>query len=147
LPARLPRIRVGDTIRIRSPAYPGETFEARVTAVADFLDAVTRVIKVRASLDNASRKLKGEMFVVAEVSGEVPSHLVVPTRAVFFAGGRHYAFVDEGGGRFVRREIRIGDTDRDTVHVIEGLSEGQRVVIDGALALQQIVAPRRLKKT
>lgn len=143
----LPRIGVGDAIRVRSPAFPGETFEAKVTAVADFLDPVTRVIKVRASLDNSHRKLKGEMFVVAEVAGEAAAHVAVPTRAVFFSGGRHYAFTDDGDGRYTRREIRIGDTDRDSIHVIEGLAEGQRVVVDGALALQQILAPRRVKKS
>ncbi|MGH8620120.1 MAG: hypothetical protein ACREUW_20715, partial [Burkholderiales bacterium] len=78
-------------------------------------------------------------------SGDAPKQILVPSRAVFFSDGRNYAFTDEGGGRFVRREIKVGDTDRDLVHVREGLNDGQRVVIDGVLALQQIVAPRRVK--
>lgn len=141
----LAHIRIGDIIQIRSPAYPDDRFDATVTAIADFFDPVSRTIKVRASLDNTQRKLKGEMFVVARLSGDAPKQILVPSRAVFFSDGRNYAFTDEGGGRFVRREIKVGDTDRDLVHVREGLNDGQRVVIDGVLALQQIVAPRRVK--
>jgi len=138
-------IKIGDIVQIRSPAYPDESFDARITAIADFFDPVSRTIKVRASLDNTQRKLKGEMFVIARLSGNTPPQILVPSRAVFFSDGKNYAFTDEGKGRFVRREIKIGDTDRDRVHVKDGLAEGQRVVIDGVLALQQIVVPRRVK--
>ena len=141
----LPRIGIGETVAVRSPAYPEERFDAKITAVADFLDPVSRTIKVRTTLDNTHLKLKAEMFVIAELSGSAAPQILVPTRAVFFANARHYAFTDDGNGRYTRHEVKIGDTDRDQVRVISGLAEGQRVVVDGALALQQIVAPRRVK--
>ena len=141
----LAHIRIGDVVQVRTPAYPAESFDAKVTVVSDFFDPVSRTIKIRTSLDNAQRKLKGEMFIVARLSGTAPPQILVPSRAVFFSDGRHFAFTDEGNGRFLRREVKVGDTDRDLVHVRDGLTEGQRVVVDGVLALQQIVAPRRVK--
>ena len=63
----LPLLTRGKTITIRTPAYAEENFPAQIASVADFLDPVTRTIKARVTLANASRKLKGEMFVTAEI--------------------------------------------------------------------------------
>jgi len=83
----LPGLHVGKIVKIRVPVYPDATFDARITAVADFLDPTTRTIKVRASLDNSNRMLKGEMFVTATLNDESVRVLQVPSRAVFFQGG------------------------------------------------------------
>jgi cobalt-zinc-cadmium efflux system membrane fusion protein len=140
----LPRLKLGKRIVIRVPAYPDTAFEAKITTVSDFLDPTTRTIKVRASLDNAQRVLKGEMFVTAAVNGDAGTVLQVPTRAVFFQGGRHFVFVDSGDDRFVRREVKVGDASNGNVTILSGLQSGQKVVSEGALLLQQMLQPRRV---
>jgi cobalt-zinc-cadmium efflux system membrane fusion protein len=101
---------------------------------------------VRAVIDNSARKLKGEMFVNAEIKSTHASVIKVPSRAVIFQGGKFFVFVDEGDGRFVRREVVTGDTDYGYVTIESGLAAGQKVVAEGALLLQQILAPRRVVK-
>jgi cobalt-zinc-cadmium efflux system membrane fusion protein len=140
----LPRLKLGKLIKIRVPAYPEAAFDARVTAISDFLDPTTRTIKVRATLDNARRTLKGEMFVTAAVSDGNAMVLQVPARAVFFQGGRHFVFVDNGAGKFVRQEVKIGDAYDGSVNILSGLQSGQKVVSEGALLLQQLLQPRRV---
>jgi cobalt-zinc-cadmium efflux system membrane fusion protein len=140
----LPRLKLGKLIKIRVPAYPDTAFEAKITTVSDFLDPTTRTIKVRASLDNAQRVLKGEMFVTAAVNGDAGTVLQVPTRAMFFQGGRHFVFVDSGDGRFVRREVKVGDSSDGNITILSGLQSGQKVVSEGALLLQQMLQPRRV---
>jgi cobalt-zinc-cadmium efflux system membrane fusion protein len=63
-----------------------------------------------------------------------------------FQGGRYYLFVEDGDGRFVRREIVTGDSDEGYVTVLSGVEAGKRVVAEGALLLQQILQPRRVVK-
>ena len=140
----LPRLKLGKLIKIHVPAYPDTAFEAKITTVSDFLDPTTRTIKVRATLDNAQRVLKGEMFVTAAVNGDAGTVLQVATRAVFFQGGRHFVFVDSGDGRFVRREVKVGDSSDGNVTILSGLQSGQKVVSEGALLLQQMLQPRRV---
>ena len=140
----LPRLKLGKLIEIHVPAYPDTAFEAKITTVSDFLDPTTRTIKVRASLGNAQRVLKGEMFVTASVKGDAGTVLQVPTRAVFFQGGRHFVFLDNGDGRFVRREVTVGDSSDGNVTILSGLQSGQKVVGEGALLLQQMLQPRRV---
>ncbi len=142
----LARIRKGKTIAIRTPAYRDESFPAKVSAISDFLDPGTRTLKVRAVLDNRERKLKGEMFVTAEVDADNAKTLLVPAKSVYFQNGRHYVFIDEGGGRFSRREVVTEDVYGEQMEIAKGLREGDKVVTQGSLMLQQILTPRRVQK-
>ena len=142
----LATIQIGKTVTIRSPVYPDEDFSARIVSVADFLDPATRTLKVRATLDNPQRRLKAEMFVTAELETKQGLRMQVPAKAVFFQGGQHYVFTDEGGGRYVRRDVRVGEEREAGVAILEGLQEGQRIVADDVLMLQQMLQPRRVQK-
>lgn len=142
----LAHLRPGKTISVRSPAWRDEEFPARVEAVSDFLDPATRAIKIRARLDNTARKLKSEMFVTAEADADGDKELLVPVKAVFFQNEKNYLFIDEGKGRFQRRQVQTGDVRQDMIEILAGLEEGNKVVIEGSLMLQQVMQPRRIQK-
>lgn len=142
----LAKLRVGKIITLKSPAYHDEPFSARVTAISDYLDPATRTLKVRAVLDNPGRKLKAEMFITAEVDADNEMVLLVPTKSVYFQGGHNYVFVDDGGGRYSRREVHPDDVYGDKVEIVQGLAEGEKVVTQGSLMLQQVLKPRRVQK-
>jgi cobalt-zinc-cadmium efflux system membrane fusion protein len=72
--------------------------------------------------------------------------LQVPAKSVFFQGGQHYVFVDNGSGRFTRRPVTIGDEQQGGVEIRDGVGAGDRIVTDGTLMLQQILQPRRVQK-
>ncbi|MBL8534879.1 MAG: efflux RND transporter periplasmic adaptor subunit [Betaproteobacteria bacterium] len=135
----LRRLKVGEEVHFRTPAWPGETFNALVEQVSDFVDPDSRTIKVRCSLSNRDRRLKGEMFVNAELETSPREGVAVPGKAVFLLGDRHFVFVEEGKGRFMPLEVSTGPDTTDTVVVTQGLSSGQRVVVTGSLFLQQII--------
>jgi len=141
----LPLLRLGKTIVIHTPAYHDD-FPAKVAAISDFLDPATRTIKVRALLDNTQRKLKGEMYITADVDADGAAELLVPAKAVFFQREKHLVFIDNGGGKYMRREVRTGDVRDGRVEIIEGLRAGEKVVTEGSLMLQQMLQPRRVQK-
>jgi cobalt-zinc-cadmium efflux system membrane fusion protein len=142
----LSTLHAGKMVTIRSPAYKDEPFLAKVTAISDFLDPSTRTIKVRAELPNPGRQLKADMFVTAEVDTDGETVLLVPTRAVYFHDGHNYLFVDDGGRHYTRREVQLDDVYGDQVEITQGVGEGEKVVIQGSLMLQQILKPRRVQK-
>jgi cobalt-zinc-cadmium efflux system membrane fusion protein len=132
-------LRRGQTVSLRTPAYPDETFAARVESISDFIDPVTRAVKVRAIVDNPERKLKGEMFVVAEIRDEQRRTLMIPAASTFLVGAKHYAFVEQQAGRFTRVEVGIGKEVSGWVIVTSGIHAGQRIVSSGALLLEQLL--------
>ncbi len=136
----------GKVIKIRSPAYADESFTAEVASVADFLDPATRTIKARAVLDNKARKLKGEMYVTAEIDAGGETELLVPSKAMYFQSETNFVFIDEGNGKFTRRAVKAGDIRDSRTEILDGLKAGEKVVVDGALMLQQVLKPRRVQK-
>jgi cobalt-zinc-cadmium efflux system membrane fusion protein len=128
----------GESIKLRSAAWPGETFGATVEAVADFIDPATRTVKIRGSLDNRERKLKGEMFVTADLETQSKASLQVPEKAVLAAGGRNYVFIEEAPGHYARAEIKLDGVHDGVAGVVDGLTLGQKVVVDGNLFLYRL---------
>jgi cobalt-zinc-cadmium efflux system membrane fusion protein len=98
---------------------------------------------VRGTVDNAERKLKAEMFVIARVRVPATTGLLVPAKAVYLRGEQSYVFVDAGGGRYVRKPVRLGPAaDGHHQVVLEGLAAEDKVVVDGNLLLERLLASR-----
>lgn len=136
----------GKVVTVHTPAYAEESFPAKIDAIADFLDPATRTIKVRAVLDNANRKMKGEMYVTADVDFDGASELLVPSKSMFFYSEKNYVFIDDGKGKFTRRAVKAGDIRDNRTEILEGLQENEKVVTDGTLMLQTVLKPRRVQK-
>jgi hypothetical protein len=93
---------------------------------------------VRGSVDNRARKLKGEMFVNAEIDIGIRPGVQVPAKAVFLVGEKYYAFTEDAPGTFTRVEVKTGGDANGTIGVIAGLAPGQKVVVEGSLLLQRL---------
>jgi membrane fusion protein, heavy metal efflux system len=132
-------IQVGEQVRISVPSLPGEVFNATVEYVADFIDAQSRTVKARAAVDNSARRLKAEMYVTADVAVPPSKALKVPTNAVYLLADKYYAFVEESPGVFTRRKLKAEEATLGFVRVISGINNGEKLVSDGALLLQQIL--------
>jgi cobalt-zinc-cadmium efflux system membrane fusion protein len=139
-------VKVGKVVTIRSPVFGNEGFRATLANVSDFLDPATRTIKVRATLPNPDRRLKAEMFVTGELEGQQPPLIQVPAKAVYFQGGVHYVFTEEAPGKYMRRTVQTGDDNDTRIEIVSGLDDGQKVVVDDVLMLQQMLQPRRVQK-
>ncbi len=136
----LPLLRAGQPFELHTRSLPGQKFTGQIEAVSEFLDPATRTIRVRGSVDNSQRRLKAEMFMTAEVGSGLPtSGTDVPSKAVFLVGEKHFLFVEENRGEFVRREIKAGPEHDGKVLVLDGLRPGQNVVTEGSLLLQQML--------
>ena len=60
-------LRYGQKVSFTAEAYPGETFEGRISFIDPVLTGKTRTVKVRVNVDNADGRLKPDMFVRAQV--------------------------------------------------------------------------------
>jgi cobalt-zinc-cadmium efflux system membrane fusion protein len=133
----LPHLRPGREFTFTTRAFPAEVFIGRVDVVSESIDPATRTIKVRGTVDNASRSLKAEMFVSVNLPGDETPGTTVPSKAVFLKGDRHYVFVEDSPGQFSRQEVKVGLEQNGRILVMSGVQAGQRVVTDGCILLQQ----------
>jgi cobalt-zinc-cadmium efflux system membrane fusion protein len=141
---QLASIRPGAEVTIRTPAYPNETFAARVDRIAPIFDAEKRTVSVRCVVPNGNGRLKPGMFATVVLqSGTIQRALVVPEAAVVAAGNRRTAFVETELGTYRETAIETGDEIFGSVVVKSGLQEGDRVVVQGSLLLSRQLAEAR----
>ncbi len=131
----------GAALTVRSPALGDRTFGGQVLWVADALDPVTRMVRVRGRVENPDRRLKAEMFVTVEFAAHgVPDGSDVPTATVFMKGEKNFIYVEDQPGKYTRREVGVGLQHDGKIAVVRGLQAGDRVVTGGSLLLDEIRA-------
>lgn len=133
------RVQPGQRVRFAPHDDAAAGFEAEIEHVDDFVDADTRSVRVRATIDNAARRLKAGMYVQAELALPSGGGFDVPAAAVLLIDGDHVVFVDEGDGRYRRQPVQTAEASAGRMHVADGLGDGERVVVAGALYLQQLL--------
>ena len=126
-------VRAGQKARLRIDAYPDKVFEGTVSYVYPTLKAETRTVPVRVELANPGGLLKPGMFAALELASASTKVLAVPQSAVIDSGVRRVVLVQSGNdakaGRFEPREVKLGRRGDDYVEVLEGVKEGEPVVV------------------
>ena len=123
-------IRMGAQAKVRINAYPDKRFEGKVSYVYPTLNATTRTVPVRVELANPGMLLKPAMFAQVELPVSAKGAVVtVPVSAVIDSGTRQIVLLEKGEGRFEPREVKLGARSDTSIEVIEGVKEGERVVI------------------
>jgi membrane fusion protein, heavy metal efflux system len=128
---------VEQLVEVLLTAYPGEVFHGKVTYVGDVLDVATRTMNLRLELPNPHRKLKPEMYATIRVHS-LPEHgvLVVPEGAVQRERDRRFVFVQLDSHTFEARDVTVGESNGEVVKILDGLQEGEPVVVKGAYVLK-----------
>jgi membrane fusion protein, multidrug efflux system len=133
----LTSMQTGDDTRVEVDAFPGEIFTGRVARVAPVLDPATRTAPIEIEIPNPGFRLKPGMYArVTVTTDERKEALVVPTNAVVDTGGRRGVFLAADNSTVSFRPVIVGIEEDMQTEILEGLSEGDRVVTTGAAALR-----------
>ncbi|PYO52601.1 MAG: hypothetical protein DMD83_25565 [Candidatus Rokuibacteriota bacterium] len=130
---------VGSEAAITTPAYPGLTLRGRVAYIDPRVDAQTRTAKVRVEVANPGGRLRLGMYVsMAFTTRGAERVVVVPRSAVQSIGERSVVYlpVKDEEGKFVQRQIRLGQLMGDSYTVLAGLRPGDVVVTEGSFFLR-----------
>ncbi len=130
-PTDLPWVKTGGTAAIQVRNLPDRDFSATVLYVSPELDPTTRTAEIRMKLVNTpGRDLRPEMFAEVVIAGASEKEsLTVPAQSLIRTGGRNVAVVTLGGGRFQPREVRIGRETGEWIEILDGLQEGEQIVV------------------
>jgi RND family efflux transporter MFP subunit len=125
------KLHVGDPVTITSDVYPGVIFDGHVLDINSKSDeAHTYPVEI-SLINNTSHPLKAGMFGrVAFTSLPSAPVITVPRSAIIGSVQKPQVFVVKAG-RVALRDIQIGEGAGLDVEVINGLSVGETVVIDG----------------
>jgi cobalt-zinc-cadmium efflux system membrane fusion protein len=128
----LSQIRIGQAVQVKVVG-DNTSYVGKVTAIGATIDSTTRVVPVKAEINNAQGKLKVGMFADLEVISDRASQpvIAVPIASVVESNGKQLVFV-QNGTKYQPVEVKLGRTSGDLVEVQDGLFEGDLVVIQRA---------------
>ena len=138
----LPWLKIGQRVEVITPSAPGRTFAGTITFIDPTLREMTRTAKVRVELPNpleqqgghSHRALYYKLYAEAVVHIDATPVLAVPRSAVLSPGGQPVLYVDKGGA-YEQRALRLGRIGDETIEILEGVAEGERVVTTGNLLI------------
>ena len=125
-------LRPGANVEARTPALPGTVFKGRVSAILPEVNPLTRTLKARVELANATGQLTPGMFATISFSPATRNAmLLIPSEAVIATGKRNVVIVTTGDGRFAPVEVELGSESNGQTEIRKGLEAGQKVVVSG----------------
>lgn len=136
----LRRVHQDDEVSVQVDAYPGDTFEGKVSFLTGSVDTATRTVRARITVENQDGRLRPGMFARVRLTDPHarpagPGVPVVPESALQRQGEEYAVFVPEGERRYRRREVQTGRRAGDSVEILGGLKPGERVVVKGVFLL------------
>lgn len=132
-------VKVGDSIVLKTIAYPNEEFNGAIKAIDPVLDAQTRSARIRALIDNPKAQLKPNMYGDVFIHIDLGTQLAVPVEAVLDTGLKKIVYTDLGSGKFMAQAVEVGPEavsvvetkERRFFPALKGLKENDIVVTSG----------------
>jgi RND family efflux transporter MFP subunit len=130
-------VRAGRPLEFRVDAFPGRTFDGKITRLSPSVDQQSRTLKLEAIVNNSDGLLKPGFFARVNIQTDRKDKaLIVPAEALVTVSGIEKVFVIENG-KAAERIVRSGVRLNNSVEIVEGLNEGNLVARSNLESLQQ----------
>ena len=123
------QVKTGTPVTMTLDYLPGKTWKGQVDYIYPTLDAKTRTVKVRLRFKNESGDFKPNMFaqIAIHTTGD-ESALLIPKEALIRTGNQDRVVLALGEGSFKSVAVSVGRYDSESVEILDGLNEGEKIV-------------------
>ena len=131
-------LKVGSPTKVKASVYPDKTFDGKITFIAAKADASLNFPVEIEITNNASKDLKAGMYGTAEFASQQQkqSLKIVPRNAFVGSVSSNQVFVVENGVAKLKT-VTAGRILGDKVEILNGLNEGETVIVTGQINLQE----------
>ncbi len=129
----LGKIEKNQRVNVRVANLPNQIFTGEITFIGSVVEGETRIVPVKAELDNSEGVLKPGTFAELEVLTDrtATAILAIPNEAVVEANGKKIVYI-QNGNAFQSVEVKLGQISGELVEVKTGLFENDLIVTQRA---------------
>ena len=122
----------GMPVSIALDAFPGENFDGTVQRIYPTIDTATRTFIAEVRIANPKERLKPGMFARVSIDLGHKQNVVVPDRAVVkqTGSGNKYVYT-YSNGKVAYKKVQLGQRLGDSYELLDGIADGDTVVISG----------------
>jgi len=134
-------VRGGETIEVQVELADGKPYphKGKVNFAGSTVDAATGTVQMRAELPNPKLELLPGQYVRAKVIAGTQQAFVVPQTAVAQNDSGRFVWVTDGE-KAMPRPVRTGNWLGADWVILDGLKEGDRVIVDNLVRLRPGIA-------
>ncbi|WP_103865977.1 efflux RND transporter periplasmic adaptor subunit [Aquimarina sp. I32.4] len=137
---QISQFKTGQTVVVKTKAYPDKNFKATISFINPVLNNKTRTVSIRATLSNHDNILKPGMFVTGAVKRAIitsTKQLMIPSSAILWTGKRSvvYLKVSKETPVFEMKEVTLGSNIDDQYIILDGLNDGDEIVTNGTFTV------------
>lgn len=139
------QVHLKQAVQIKVDAFPKDSFPGEISAINPRVDSASRNVQVRATMHNADHRLLPGMYATLDITvGDPQRFITLPQTAITYSpyGDSVFVIDDKGNGadgkpQLVARQtfVTTGSTRGDQVAVLNGVKEGETVVVAGQIKL------------
>ena len=125
-----------DTVDISIQALGNRILTGKRHFLSPAPDTIARLYRLELAIDNPERDILPGMFFRANVvKRTIPEAIAIPFYSVISRNDETFVFVEENGTA-KRRDVQLGIMEKWMVQVTSGLSEGEKLVVEGHRELE-----------
>ena len=133
----LTRVGTGSDVSLKVDAYSDKVFKGTVRVIHPELNELDRTASVEIVMDNPGHLLKPGMFArVTIILEQKHDTLKVPQKAVVHNATGKVVFVVDNDLVAHAVSVRTGLSSAKDIEIIEGLTKGDRVIVNGNIGLR-----------
>lgn len=131
-------VKKGDNVTVKTDAFPDLVFDGKVSKIYPTIDPATRTFTAEVRVANNYKTLRPGMFARVKVSFGDKEHVVIPDIAVvkLQGSGERFVYVIDENNTVSFRKILLGQRLGAEYEVLEGIEDGEHVVIKGQQRLK-----------
>ena len=132
------KVKKGDSVTVTADAIPDKTFYGKVNRIYPTVDPATRTFTVEVKIDNAYKTLRPGMFARATINFGSNNNVVIPDVAVVKqqGSGERFVYVLNEDNTVTYKKVVLGRRMGAEYEVLEGLEDGDKIVIGGQIRLK-----------
>ena len=132
------KVKKGDKVEVVADALTGKVFDGKIRKIYPTIDPATRTFTAEVVVNNPKKELRPGMFARVTVNFGVNNNVVIPDVAVVKqqGSGERFVYVLNEDGTVTYQKVVLGRRIDAEYEVLEGLSDGAKVVTGGQIRLK-----------
>lgn len=130
----LSKVQIGQRCIIEIDAYPDQTFTGEVTNKGNLVkDSVfvkgVKIVEVEITIEGEHIYLRPGMTATVDILLDTLKDVIyVPITGVFEYDNKYYCYITQGD-KYIKKEVKVGDSSNDKVVIFDGLEKNQKITL------------------
>lgn len=134
-PNELQYLSVGMAADVIVPVARDMRIHNRISFINPAFEPGSNIIQVRAIIDNREEQLYPGMLALLSIQTQMCEGIVIPSSALLIEKRGSIVWVQNEDGSFASRMVTTGIQSSDSVLILSGLKESEKVVVSGVYLL------------